>query len=76
MGETICVEVKATQDETSCLLEKVLNGDRLAAGLLATEVHRDIEKETINITLPKTNFQMDLNNLGVWIDPIGWYVTS
>lgn len=72
MGETISVEVKASQEETSSLLEKVLNGDRLAADLLAFEVHKDIEIETIKTVLPHGKFDIDLSSLGVWIDPIGW----
>lgn len=74
LGESICVEVKASEDETSSLLEKVLNGDRLAANLLAIEVHKDIAIETIRTLVPNGNFELDLTNLGVWIDPIGWYV--
>lgn len=75
LGETICVEVKATQDQTSALLEKVLNGDKQAAELLALEVHKDIEIDTIRTVAPRGDFDIDLSNLGVWIDPIGWCVS-
>lgn len=69
------MEVKASQAETSCLLEKVLNGDRLAADLLALEVHKDIEIEAIRTAVPQGTFELDLSTLGLWIDPIGWWVT-
>lgn len=64
--------MKASEAETSCLLEKVLNGDTKAANLLAVEVHKDIEIETITSNIPELDFEIDLEILGVWIDPIGW----
>ncbi|XP_074032748.1 inositol polyphosphate 1-phosphatase isoform X2 [Leptinotarsa decemlineata] len=70
LGQEICVEVMPSQQETSNLLEKVLNGDRIAAELLAAEVHKEIELAEINTTIPQQDFCIDLTELGVWIDPI------
>lgn len=73
LGEQIEVEVKSTLNETSALLQKVLQGDSIAANALASEVHRVV-------TLDKTteedseNFDIDMESVGVWIDPIGTYL--
>lgn len=73
MGETICVEVKTNETETAEMLEKVLNDDKTAANLLAAEVHKEIDIETINTAkLPDNcDLNINLNDLGIWIDPIG-----
>lgn len=55
-----------------------MDGDSRAAHILATEVHRDISMENVNIgsvALP-TDIDIDLTKLGIWIDPIGKYVRS
>ncbi|XP_050510899.1 inositol polyphosphate 1-phosphatase [Diabrotica virgifera virgifera] len=70
LGEKICVEVKPSEEETSTLLEIVLNGDHLAATLLAAEVHRDLNIESIKTDVPETEFNVNFEELGVWIDPI------
>lgn len=70
LGEKICVEIKSTEEETSNLLETVLNGDQIAAALLAAEVHREIHVEDIKTNL-RQEFEVALEKLGIWIDPIG-----
>ncbi|XP_018572429.1 inositol polyphosphate 1-phosphatase [Anoplophora glabripennis] len=69
LGEKICVEIKNTEEETSNLLETVLNGDHIAATLLAAEVHKEIHIEDIKTNLTE-KFHIVLEKLGIWIDPI------
>lgn len=71
LGESINVQVMNSVAETSNLLQKVLNGDEHAANLLATEVHREIKMQDVDTELPIKNFDVDINNVGIWIDPIG-----
>ncbi|CAG9863153.1 unnamed protein product [Phyllotreta striolata] len=70
LGDKIRVEVKPTEEDTSNLLEMVLNGDQQAASRLASEVHRNLEIDSIKTDVPQKNFDIDLSKLGVWIDPI------
>lgn len=42
LGESIDLEITDNQDETIERLVKILDGDRVAAELLATEVHRTV----------------------------------
>lgn len=72
LGETIEVQVLGNCNETAFLLEKVLDGDRRAAELLAIEVHRDLGLKDINTNrnVPDES-SIDKGNLGIWIDPIG-----
>lgn len=74
MGEEIAVEVKPSLDETSALLEKVLNGDEVAAKILATEVHKTVDIGDIRTRIPERDFQINLEKLGIWIDPIGIHI--
>lgn len=72
LGESITVEVKADKDSTAVLLSKVLNGDAVAADLLADEVHKVVPLEDVNLadsTLPH-KVDLPVEHLGVWIDPI------
>lgn len=52
---------------------QVLDGDRNAADLLASEVHRDVILESDNIPneLNDTNNLLPMDTIGIWIDPIG-----
>lgn len=72
LGESIVVQVCATEDETSALLTKVLDGNVAAARLLAKAVH--VEVTTPGLTEDAKRFlselDVDLGNIGVWIDPL------
>lgn len=74
LGESITVEVCATQDDTSTLLTKVLDGNAAAARLLAKAVHTEVATpeltEDVKRFLSETDY-LDLENVGVWIDPLG-----
>ncbi|CAH1113829.1 unnamed protein product [Psylliodes chrysocephalus] len=70
LGEKICVQVKPSEAETSSLLETVLNGDQLAATRLAAEVHRNLDIRNVKTDIPQNDFEVDIEELGIWIDPI------
>ncbi|XP_046882101.1 inositol polyphosphate 1-phosphatase [Hypomesus transpacificus] len=69
LGESVTVTVCVTEEETAALLATVLDGDHMAASLLARAIHQDpvaitdISTETLNMPLSPTD-------LGIWIDPI------
>ncbi|XP_060516681.1 inositol polyphosphate 1-phosphatase [Cylas formicarius] len=70
LGEKIKVEIKPNLEETSSLLSKVLNGDTETADILATEVHKTISLDEVNATLPVRDFDLNIERVGIWIDPI------
>lgn len=72
MGESIVVEVCPTIEETTQLLAKVMGSDIATAELLANEVHKDVQCLDIPMIaeLP-SDFDIDISDLGIWIDPIG-----
>lgn len=75
LGETITVEVCSSSEKTAELLSKVLDDDQIAAKLLSQEVHREINLTDITLdskTIP-TDLDLDISDLGIWIDPIGKY---
>lgn len=49
LGESIDVVIGDNEEDTIECLEKVLNGDRVAAELLAAEVHRNVICEHGNV---------------------------
>nr|CAD7406725.1 unnamed protein product [Timema cristinae] len=72
LGDTITVEVQKDQDSTAALLSKVLDGDTIAANLLASEVHRDMvlaEVDAGSVPLP-LNLELPLQSMAMWVDPI------
>lgn len=77
MGESVTVTVEDTMEMTSSLLLKVLEGNSIAANLLASAVHSDdsslIDYDEIKLDSSEhlNSIELDLNNIGVWIDPIG-----
>lgn len=73
LGETIEISVQQTENETADLLKIVLDGNSHAAGVLAAEVHRTISISDVNVgnsAIPE-DVNLDTDNLGIWIDPIG-----
>lgn len=67
-GETVCVEVCSSLKETAQLLVPVLDGNEAAAAKLAQIVHSDAELLE-EIDVPDTR-DVNVGNIGVWIDPI------
>lgn len=65
------MDIKEDHQETADLLENVLNGDKKAASLLAEEVHRIIEIEEVNTKIPEEKCRLEVEKIGIWIDPIG-----
>ncbi len=83
LGETIQVRVGASEDVTSELLKQVLDNHQVAADILSRHVHADPSE----IALPEetrgdlgklpnggsggSDGVVDVDGLGIWIDPIG-----
>ncbi|KAG7495073.1 inositol polyphosphate 1-phosphatase [Solea senegalensis] len=68
LGENVTVTVCATEEETATLLASVLDGDHIAASLLARAIHQNpatIDTDTDSLTVP-----LKPSELGIWIDPI------
>lgn len=71
MGETVSVEIDETAEGTADCLEKVLDGNRTAAEVLAEEVHREVDYSDTVGEIPDLPDDVDYADIGVWIDPIG-----
>ncbi|KAJ8670683.1 hypothetical protein QAD02_001942 [Eretmocerus hayati] len=72
LGETITVKVCSDSKDTAKLLRKVLDDDETIANLLSEEVHKEILLTDVPIdsrTIP-TDFQIDIQDIGIWVDPI------
>lgn len=69
LGETVNIEVFDDQSDTSACLLKVLNGDSVAAELLAEEVHKTVDTNMDSI--PELPDGLNYSNMGIWVDPIG-----
>lgn len=70
-GEKITVQVYDDLESTRLCLEQVMDGNSVAASLLADEVHRkDIETSMSETELELANVDLDFDNLGLWVDPI------
>ncbi|EZA60137.1 hypothetical protein DMN91_010032 [Ooceraea biroi] len=70
-NETIIVEVCPCCEDTAKLLARVMNDD-VAARLLATEVHKDVQFSDVSTDVKEipTDLEIDMNDIGIWIDPI------
>ncbi|XP_044742763.1 inositol polyphosphate 1-phosphatase [Chrysoperla carnea] len=72
LNKTITVEVKDDHQETVDLLSTVLDGHTRAAELLTNEVYKNVCFESINsnkLDIPD-DIELNLDNVGIWIDPI------
>lgn len=72
-GEEIRIEVQEDLSATSKHLATVLCGNESAAQLLADLIHTDVtlemdEKQALG---DKLDFELPLDELAIWIDPIG-----
>ena len=72
-GQEITIEVQKDSSATSKHLATVLCGNESAARLLADLIHTDIvlEKEETRALEDQLDFELPLNELAIWIDPIG-----
>ena len=72
-GEEISIEVQKDSSATSKHLTTVLCGNESAARLLADLIHADtvLEKEETRALEDQLDFELPLNELAIWIDPIG-----
>ncbi|XP_060065105.1 inositol polyphosphate 1-phosphatase-like [Ylistrum balloti] len=70
LGESITVEIQSTKQQTTDLLSQVLDGNVRAAELLAREAHESVVVDTGNGLEKLVGLEEDVEDLGVWIDPI------
>ncbi|XP_060898751.1 inositol polyphosphate 1-phosphatase [Labrus mixtus] len=68
LGESVTVTVCGTEQETAALLGTVLDGDHVAASLLARAIHQD--PVTIVANTDSLKVPLSPSELGIWIDPI------
>lgn len=76
LGKTVVVEVCSTSAETTQLLAEVLDDDAEIAELLASEIHKEItlDEVPVDINIASCDFDIDIDDLGIWIDPIGKFL--
>lgn len=67
LGESVTVEISDDSDETKAILLKVLDGNQAAAEALTQEIFKEVE---VDEKIPNIENELDLSNLGIWIDPI------
>lgn len=76
LGETITVQMMNKTQETAELLSKVLDGNQLAAMSLAEAAHECTDEFTQQNKLSSQDCEvidkvnLDIENVGIWIDPI------
>lgn len=70
LGESVCVKIGENETETASCLEKVLDGNKIAANVLASEVHKNIELSSHFDNIPELPNDIDYLDIGIWIDPI------
>lgn len=71
LGESVIVEVCNSCEETTQLLNKVMGNDFEASQVLANEVHKDITSDLpVSLNIP-TDLSIPIEDVGIWIDPIG-----
>lgn len=69
LGTSIVLEISDDFEATEKILEKVLDGNKFAAQVLAEEVHKSVTIDS-EMELPDLTENLELNNYGIWIDPI------
>lgn len=64
--------INSDKSNTLTLLTKILHGDTEAAHSLSDSVHKDIPIQDVPVhTLPNQIPELNIDDLAVWIDPIG-----
>lgn len=71
LGDSVCVAVGSTEQQTQVCLEKVLDGNSSAAKILAQEVHKSVEYNSDDLGVFPELPELNLSSIGIWIDPIG-----
>ncbi|XP_077979191.1 inositol polyphosphate 1-phosphatase-like [Glandiceps talaboti] len=69
LGDSITVAVQSTVTDTSQLLSRVLDGNDIAADILAKVLHQEVDIPQ-DEALSQLTLEVDINSLAVWIDPI------
>uniref|UniRef100_A0A8C8SQK1 Inositol polyphosphate 1-phosphatase n=1 Tax=Pelusios castaneus TaxID=367368 RepID=A0A8C8SQK1_9SAUR len=68
LGETLVVQVCATQQDTAALLYKILDRNQPAAELLAAAIHQEVTLE--DPALEALVLPIPAERVAIWIDPI------
>ncbi|KAJ8358537.1 hypothetical protein SKAU_G00150620 [Synaphobranchus kaupii] len=68
LGESVTVRLCGTEQETAALLATVLDGDAMAAALLARAVHQDLQ--VTDAAAESLELPLSPRDLAIWIDPI------
>ncbi len=81
LGESIKVEVRDGREDTARLLRQVLDDSEAAADILARHVHSEMESiltqaDKDDLSGIPGDAQVAVDNLGIWIDPIGSYLPN
>lgn len=71
-GIDVTINVGETVDETLKCLSEALDDDLESAKSLAEAAHKEFTLEDLNVdSYPPENELVDLEKIGIWIDPIG-----
>ncbi|XP_030767826.1 inositol polyphosphate 1-phosphatase isoform X2 [Sitophilus oryzae] len=68
LGEEVNIEIKSSEEETTKMLLNIMDGE--TAAILAAEVHKNISFSEIDTKMPEYDFDINIDELGIWIDPI------
>jgi hypothetical protein len=67
----VIVTVCGTEKETAALLVTVLDGDQMAATLMACAIHQDATLTLSDTSTDNLHIPLSPSDLSIWIDPIG-----
>lgn len=71
-GQDVTIQVGETVEETLQCLTKALGDDLDSAKSLAEAAHKEFESKDLNVDCyPAEEENLDLEKIGIWIDPIG-----
>jgi len=71
-GQEVTIQVGETVEETFQCLSKALDDDLDSAKSLAEAAHKEFGSKDLNVDCyPPEEENLDLEKIGIWIDPIG-----
>lgn len=71
-GQDVTILVGETVEETFQCLSKALGDDLVSAKSLAEAAHKEFGLNDLNVDCyPPEEENLDLEKIGIWIDPIG-----
>lgn len=73
LGETIVIELDDSEQETVSLLSKVLEGHAKLAQQISKAIYEPLPLALSSaIAREMEDLEVDIANIGLWIDPIGY----